>query len=71
MTLQVLPNKWDGEKFETEFSCDRCGKLATTVDIDGIIALCAVCLNEAQEAISRAIMEGLRAGKERPCAPKS
>jgi transcription elongation factor Elf1 len=54
--MRVILNRWIGDHFENEFSCDRCGKLSTTVEIDDIIALCPSCLAEAQAAISEAIM---------------
>jgi hypothetical protein len=54
--MNVIVNKWDGERFEyPNLRCWVCGKPATVVELFGLV--CAGCLNEAQQTINQALLE--------------
>jgi hypothetical protein len=55
--MRVIINRWLGNTWENDRHCDRCQKHASIVEVVFCVHLCAQCLNEAQTAISEAIMD--------------
>ena len=51
----VFLNKWEGERFQNEITCDYCGGEGSVILL-GDIKLCSVCLHEAIEEINKAVL---------------
>jgi hypothetical protein len=68
----VIVNPWLGEGFKyPQCTCWACGKPATVAEIADpggalLVRLCGTCLHEAQQAISRAILDDVKARAPRP-----
>jgi len=54
--MSVLLNKWDGEKFENNICCSRCGRKTAVKVLFNYQQYCKACLLEFVAEIDQAVL---------------